>query len=130
MHRIEPGRVRAGLSAALAALLVVAPPPAPAHGGGLDKHGCHHDRKRGGYHCHRASIPAAGLGWAPPSRPAAPARREPRPVSPAAAWRDTAAETYYPNCSAARAAGVAPLMRGDPGYSRRLDRDGDGRACE
>ncbi len=22
------------------------------HGGGLDKNGCHHDRKRGGYHCH------------------------------------------------------------------------------
>jgi endonuclease YncB( thermonuclease family) len=24
-----------------------------AHSGGLDRHGCHHDRKRGGYHCHR-----------------------------------------------------------------------------
>jgi hypothetical protein len=24
------------------------------HGGGLDANGCHHDRKRGGYHCHRA----------------------------------------------------------------------------
>lgn len=23
-----------------------------AHSGGLDKKGCHHDRKRGGYHCH------------------------------------------------------------------------------
>ncbi|WP_156408018.1 YHYH domain-containing protein [Ensifer sp. Root127] len=23
-----------------------------AHGGGLDENGCHHDRKRGGYHCH------------------------------------------------------------------------------
>ncbi|WP_206410004.1 excalibur calcium-binding domain-containing protein, partial [Lysobacter enzymogenes] len=54
----------------------------------------------------------------------------PRPASPAATWREAATEAYYPNCSAARAAGVAPLMRGDPGYSRRLDRDGDGRACE
>ena len=26
-----------------------------AHGGGLDSSGCHHDRKRGGYHCHRSS---------------------------------------------------------------------------
>lgn len=26
---------------------------APQHGGGLDKNGCHHDRKNGGYHCHR-----------------------------------------------------------------------------
>lgn len=24
-----------------------------AHGGGLDKNGCHHDRKNGDYHCHR-----------------------------------------------------------------------------
>ena len=24
-----------------------------AHRGGLDSLGCHHDRKRGGYHCHR-----------------------------------------------------------------------------
>jgi len=23
-----------------------------AHGGGLDRNGCHHDHKRGGYHCH------------------------------------------------------------------------------
>lgn len=36
----------------------------------------------------------------------------------------------YRNCSEARAAGVAPLHRGDPGYSPRLDRDGDGLACE
>ena len=27
-----------------------------AHGGGLDASGCHNDRKRGGYHCHRGSI--------------------------------------------------------------------------
>ena len=25
------------------------------HGGGLDSKGCHHDRKNGGYHCHRSS---------------------------------------------------------------------------
>ena len=36
----------------------------------------------------------------------------------------------YRNCSEARAAGAAPLHRGDPGYSPRLDRDGDGLACE
>lgn len=37
---------------------------------------------------------------------------------------------YYANCTAARAAGVTPLHPGDPGYSRKLDRDGDGVACE
>lgn len=37
---------------------------------------------------------------------------------------------YYPNCAAARAAGAAPIYRGEPGYSSKLDRDGDGVACE
>ena len=36
----------------------------------------------------------------------------------------------YRNCAEARAAGVTPLLRGQPGYSPNLDRDGDGRACE
>jgi hypothetical protein len=36
----------------------------------------------------------------------------------------------FASCAAARAAGKAPLYRGDPGYSERLDRDGDGIACE
>jgi Excalibur calcium-binding domain len=37
---------------------------------------------------------------------------------------------YYANCSEARAAGAAPLYRGDPGYRSGLDRDKDGVACE
>jgi hypothetical protein len=37
---------------------------------------------------------------------------------------------YYKNCSAVRAAGKAPLHRGDPGYRSGLDRDDDGVACE
>ena len=37
---------------------------------------------------------------------------------------------FYANCKAAKAAGAAPLYRGDPGYSEDLDRDGDGIACE
>jgi hypothetical protein len=37
---------------------------------------------------------------------------------------------YYRNCSAARAAGAAPVYAGDPGYASRLDRDGDGVGCE
>lgn len=40
------------------------------------------------------------------------------------------ASSYYANCSAARAAGAAPVYADDPGYSRRLDRDGDGIGCE
>ena len=37
---------------------------------------------------------------------------------------------FYANCKAVKAAGAAPLYRGDPGYSEDLDRDGDGIACE
>lgn len=37
---------------------------------------------------------------------------------------------YYRNCDAARAAGVAPLYRGEPGYREPMDADSDGVACE
>ncbi|SDP26344.1 excalibur calcium-binding domain-containing protein [Lentzea jiangxiensis] len=47
---------------------------------------------------------------------------EPAPAPPPAA--------YYANCSAAKAAGAAPLYRGQPGYRAALDRDSDGVACE
>lgn len=36
----------------------------------------------------------------------------------------------YPNCDAARAAGDAPIRRGQRGYGPHLDRDGDGVGCE
>lgn len=36
----------------------------------------------------------------------------------------------YANCDEARAAGAAPLITGDAGYSSALDPDGDGIACE
>ena len=43
---------------------------AHAHGGGLDKNGCHNDRKHGGYHCHRApSLPAPPASTATPASP-------------------------------------------------------------
>lgn len=43
---------------------------------------------------------------------------------------DSGRVTTYANCDAARAAGAAPLYRGEPGYAARLDRDNDGIACE
>jgi hypothetical protein len=36
----------------------------------------------------------------------------------------------YNNCAEVRAAGKAPLHRGDPGYTPELDKNGDGIACE
>jgi hypothetical protein len=43
---------------------------------------------------------------------------------------DDASEVYYENCDAARDAGAAPVLVGEPGYGSHLDRDGDGVACE
>jgi len=100
--------------------LVMASEGAAAHGGGLDANGCHHDRKHGGYHCHGGSAPHA------PASNFAPASAQPQRLTPG---RDDDA-TYYANCNAARAAGAAPVRRGDPGYARHLDRDGDGVGCE
>ena len=37
---------------------------------------------------------------------------------------------YYANCTAVRAAGAAPIYRGQPGYRSALDRDDDGIGCE
>jgi len=78
-----------------------------AHGGGLAADGCHNDRRNGGRHCHRA--------------PSATTREVQRAYG---------GNVSYRNCAAARAAGAAPIVAGEPGYGRHLDRDGDGRACE
>lgn len=74
---------------------------------------------------------------APPQQPVAPpptTRAEPTTKKstppPAAAEPDPPKSVSYPNCDAVRAAGAAPLYAGQPGYSRKLDRDGDGVACE
>lgn len=42
----------------------------------------------------------------------------------------TDGDVYYENCTAVRDAGADPIRTGDPGYSSKLDRDGDGVACE
>lgn len=44
--------------------------------------------------------------------------------------RPAAATGAFRSCAAARAAGAAPMLRGEPGYNPRLDGDSDGIACE
>ncbi|WIG17201.1 GmrSD restriction endonuclease domain-containing protein [Kocuria rosea] len=65
------------------------------------------------------AAPEAPAAPVAPLVPAAPAA--PEPAAPAAT---------YANCSAARAAGGAPVYAGGPGYGPHLDRDGDGVGCE
>lgn len=56
---------------------------------------------------------------------------KPAPVvqAPAPAVQAPAAVSYA-NCTAARAAGAAPIYAGTPGYGKHLDRDGDGIGCD
>ena len=119
-----------------ASLMVLCAPSAHAHGGGLNREGCHNDRRNGGYHCHRGAAPASP---APEARrrsypnadanPYAPARYAPSPRAQGYAPAAPASGAYR-NCSEARAAGAAPVRRGDPGYGPHLDRDNDGIGCE
>ena len=84
--------------------------PAFAHPGGLNAEGCHNNRKTGEYHCHRGSAPIS--------------------IGRGQSFVGGGGGAAFPNCAAARAAGAAPIMAGQPGYGRHIDRDGDGIACE
>lgn len=112
-----------GLRWIFSMLLACATPMAWSHGGGLDNAGCHHDRKAGDYHCHRGSSamkPApVGSGQA----------RQPAPAS-ASPLLQSGRSNAFANCTQARAAGAAPVRRGEPGYGPHLDRDNDGIGCE
>lgn len=68
-----------------------------------------------------AESQVASSGEDAPAQPASP---------PAASTSDAPSGIYFTNCDAARAAGAAPLLVGDPGYRGPLDRDNDGVACE
>lgn len=53
-----------------------------------------------------------------------------RQVAPSTPPAPASSSVYYRNCTEARAAGAAPILRGQPGYRAALDRDNDGVACE
>ncbi|MDQ4104014.1 MAG: excalibur calcium-binding domain-containing protein, partial [Actinomycetota bacterium] len=74
-----------------------------------------------------APQPAAPQPAAP--QPAAPQPAE-APVEPQRDNNSSGDTVYYKDCDAARAAGAAPLRRGEPGYRPGLDRDKDGIACD
>lgn len=98
-----------------AAAVLAMPASVSAHPGGLNSEGCHNNRKTGDYHCHRGSRSRA-----------APAR----PQSLTSDGLGSRSAGAFANCTAARAAGAAPVRRGNPGYGPHLDRDGDGVGCE
>ena len=95
-----------------------------------------------------ASVPAGAQSIGPPSiGPAAGpnAQAAKRPLGPKAQIAQRAkgpnaalartdglagGQVHYPSCSAAGAARPTPVRRGEPGYGRHLDSDGDGIACK
>jgi len=56
------------------------------------------------------------FGSSPPARPSTSSQSE--------------SSVFYSGCREVRAAGAAPLHRGQPGYREGMDGDGDGIACE
>ena len=109
------------LPLAFAAIALCIAGSASAHGGRLNAEGCHHDRKHGGYHCHRGGASSSRSDLIP-ANGFSPAR-----AAPVRALRGSG---VFANCGEARAAGAAPVQRGEPGYGPHLDRDGDGVGCE
>jgi hypothetical protein len=80
--------------------------------------------------CPDQGLPKAGafiLGGGPERAASSPS---PSPTKARTTTKPGSADVYYANCTAVRAAGAAPIHRGDPGYARHLDRDGDGVGCE
>ncbi|MHC5148253.1 excalibur calcium-binding domain-containing protein [Stenotrophomonas rhizophila] len=71
-------------------------------------------RKTGNYHCHGGDSAAPSNALVPRSG-----------LTSTASGRAGA----FANCAEARAAGAAPVRRGDPGYGPHLDRDNDGVGC-
>ena len=102
------------LTIAVGVALIAAPVAVAAHPGGLNSEGCHTNRKTGDYHCHRSGSGKKGGGSS----------------QPGSLLSGPSSGGAFANCSAARAAGAAPVRRGDPGYGRHLDRDNDGVGCE
>lgn len=82
----------------------------------------------------RASVPPEVPDSMPPSSSPSPgtAQVAPSPTESEVEEPEEPEEdyVYYANCAEARAAGAAPIYRGEPGYRKGLDRDGDGKACD
>lgn len=92
------------LTVVTAICLAVCVSLANAHSGGLNREGCHNNRKTGDYHCHGGRSTSAGLSA--------------NSLSPDNANRSSlpSHRSAFRNCTEARAAGAAPVRAGDPGY--------------
>lgn len=77
---------------------------------------------------HPTTIETSKISVSKPT--AAPKTSTTKPVVKTTTTTKTTEVVYYSNCTEVKAAGKAPLYRGQPGYREGLDRDHDGVACE
>ena len=126
-------------------LLLICAGGAAAHGGRLDSKGCHHDRKNGGYHCHRSTGAPAADSKPGPSIRRSPSHQVPQiyypsknpaqlPVRSAPTQIDgpqkEAAQFFFSTCAQARSIGKRDLQTVAEGYRPELDSNGNGVACD
>jgi hypothetical protein len=85
----------------------------------------------------RVEMPIEQMNMGPqppaPQPPASqPVARQPveQPFEPQRDNDSSGGTVYYKNCGQARAAGAAPIKRGEPGYRPESDRNNDGTACD
>jgi hypothetical protein len=76
--------------------------------------------------CPAEPLPGGVVATPPPAAPAP----EPPPASAPAPPAPVAPGASYANCSEVKAAGAAPILAGQPGFSPSFDGDGDGVGCE
>jgi hypothetical protein len=76
--------------------------------------------------------PLGGTAFTAPEGPPPSGAETGAPVAPVVPppGPSVGGDVYYANCTAARAAGAAPIYSGQPGYRTALDGDKDGVACE
>ena len=74
-------------------------------------------------------VPVRPISDTEPYNVVRPAYRSSTPASQSAS-AGSESSVFYSGCREVRAAGAAPLHRGQPGYRADMDGDGDGIACE
>jgi hypothetical protein len=92
-RRSKPARsmfIHQSLGCLVGLLWLAASPLLQAHPGGLDSMGCHHDRQKGGYHCHRGPLAGQSFSSKEEAQKALRAQKTDKPKSPAGVKPDGA----------------------------------------
>ncbi|MDO5089358.1 MAG: excalibur calcium-binding domain-containing protein [Leptotrichiaceae bacterium] len=112
---------------------------ATSHPGRTDSAGCHTNRKTGEYHCHgKTGSSSSGNKTrkkvtTTKSKSSSRKRATKTTKSTDSGIKGTGAavgELYFKDCDEAKKKGYWNIRKGQPGYRKGLDPDGNGVACE